>query len=259
MRLQHIVSSIVLTAGLVTMSTQARAEEPEELRELGYGHPGNNRLTLSASLMSGQRRGLDAVPVIPVDPAAPVPSTVTKEDYSRSAAWLSYEYYTYFSKTRFDTLVGMEFLGAVGFITPEVADPERKPEPHENWTKVHAQMDVAIDYALVHWGGGLPGRVVFGAGGGGEIGSYWHNEDAMAYPLLLGRVQLFPSQSLGVHLAYKWIPTTTGDYTVSDHRTEAAVALGSWQLGARFALTNVDFAGQTLSTSSLGLMGAYVF
>ncbi len=262
MRLNRDMIGMVVVTVISAWAANVRAEEPEELRELGYGHPGNNRFALTVGRTAGER-GMPGTTTTDPMTGASVTNPAVKEDYSQLAVWASYNYYTFWDKTRFDTLVGGEFSASVGYVSQETADPERKPEPTEDWSKFHAQMDWTFDYALVHWGGGLPGRVVFGAGAGGELGSYWYNKDASAYPLLRGRLQLFPNQSLGVHLGYRWIPTTTGDYTVREHLFDGAVNLQNWQVGARATLTQVldvkDVGGQDLSSLQLAATVGYVF
>ncbi len=269
MRATHLFTITTLIAAAVSLSSVARAEEPEELLELGYGHPGNNRLSVSGGMLEGERPwtpdGDVAVdPNVNPNPVPPTPVATPlvepKEKYNRAVGWVTYEYYSFWDKTRFDTLVGTEFLVGAGYLTPEKADPERVIERSANWSKPHLKAEFAFDYAPIHWGGGLPGRLVFGLGAGAELGSYWQNEDGRTYPLVAGRAQLFPNQSFGIHLAYHWMPTCTGNYKVREHRYEATVALGSWQLGVHGTETRVlDASDTALMSRHLGGLIGYTF
>jgi hypothetical protein len=238
MRYTITLATALSSLATLLLSSSAFAED-DALRENGFGYAGDMRLELSASMLNGQRPGLmqtDAQPD-PVTGLVPGPG---KEDYSRTLGFLTFEYLTFFDKTRYDSLVGAEFGMALGYVSSEKADPERAEEPSKDWVGVHFKMDGAFDYALIHWEGSLAGRVVFGMGVGGEIGSYWHTEDGRLYALLVGRLQLFIGEGAGVHLSYRHLPATTSDYTVREHSLDATVALSSLHVGARYEQTSVQ-------------------
>ncbi len=145
---------------------------------------------------------------------------------------------------------------SLGYIGAEKADPVRQSEPSANWSKFHGRFEGAFDYALLHWQGGAAGRVVLGAGAGGELGSYWHTDGGRLYPILQSRLQLFPG-ALALDLAYRFIPTTTGDNAVREHRFSACLGINSFRLGAEATLLKVRTPAQEWfdSTTLGGTLG----
>ncbi|MDX2056045.1 MAG: hypothetical protein SFV15_26825 [Polyangiaceae bacterium] len=257
-----LLFTISLGLSLALIPNLAHATDLDDLDENGWGQAGVSRLALSAYRLSGTRPAAPVAPDLnqPVMPAPGAPTPSPTEDYSRTQAWLTYDLYGYFDKTRFNTLVGAELSAGLGFFTPEAADPERATEPSKDYSKIHARLDMAMDYAPIHWGGSLGGRWVFGAGFGGELGSSWYTDGARVYPLLLTRLQFFLGESSALHFAGHWLPSTSDANDVSELRLEGSYAIGSVDLGASLQRPVVGGIPQgKLSATAMGLVLGYIF
>jgi hypothetical protein len=236
--MRYVTTPALLALYASFVSSLALAQTSSDPGYSGWGQAGSNSLYAGASFLNGQR---------------PDEAKSGPERYQRIQGWLCYQLYGYYDKTRFDTLVGGEISAGFGYVTPESANPGRSPEPSDNWTRVHFRSEGAFDYALVHWSGAVAGRVVFGAGGGFEFGSSWYNRHSQAYPLILGRIQLFFGGSTGLHLAYHFIPITTDKWRDQEQSGEVLLSLRWFQLGAQVQYVRVvDALPQILAITNIG-------
>ena len=221
--MRRIACSWLVLLAISTASTTVLADEAEDADNAGWGHLGNNHLCANLSFLNGHRL------------ASPDGGD---ESYHRLQTWLMYHLYGYFDRTYLGTLVGGEISVGFGYVSPETADPQRHPEPSENWKPVHFKFEGAFDYALVHWGGPVGGRIVFGAGGGFELGSSWYSVTGDTYPLILGRFQLFFGQAVAFDARYLYVPITSdaGRHTafrVQEHKSEALLSYRHFYAGAQ--------------------------
>jgi len=256
--------TLALGFALATFGAARVGHADDDAKENGWGKAGSLRLSLNPALVSGKRPGVPPAlmpnPMIPAVPATPTVAGPIVEDYSRTQAWINFDYYGYFDKTRFDTLVGGEFTFGLGYFSAEAADPKRAKEPTEDYTKIHAKLDSAIDCAVIHWDGSMAGRVVIGAGFGGELGSSWYTDGGRVYPLLLSRFQLFLGETNALHFSAHWLPSTSDSRDVSNLRLEGSYALGGLDLGATLEHAIIKGGPESrLTTTSFGVLAGYIF
>jgi hypothetical protein len=245
-----IACSWLVLLGASMASGPTLAGDVLDLTNAGWGRAGNNHLWASVSFLNGDR---------------PVGTDGGVESYHRLQTWLMYQYYSYFDKTYLGTLVGGEISVGFGYVSPESANPSRQPEPSENWKPVHFKSEGAFDYALVHWDGLVAGRIVFGAGGGVELGSSWYSVNGNSYPLILGRMQLFFGDSVALHAKYQYVPITSDaardtSYRIQEHHAEAFVSYRHFYAGAQFqsVVVVVPKTG-TLVANDIGAMIGALF
>ncbi len=170
------------------------------------------------------------------------PNVATKT-YKRNGFGLDFDMFGFGDATRFDTLLGAEWLVKFGsYSAPTI---EGEPNNAADGNKLMFRMDAAADYGLLHWDGNIRGRVSGGAGFGFDFdGGKWYATGGRAYAQLLGRVQLW-SNGLGLHASYHWIPGTLSDALIREHRLEGAASVGSVQGGLRAIVTTVRPPGYT--------------
>ena len=190
-----------------------------------YGEP-YSLLDITGMAASGTRRGSGDV------------------DFTRKGAQLEYRIGAFFDEDYFKTLIGVEGQFALGYqgenaykavppvmMTPVPGVPVMPavaaPPPYANdGSAFYLRCDGVFTYGLFRWKKVLPGRIVMGAGGGFEYAPRFRGgEGGEGYALLLGRLQLWPSEVVGVHL--------TAATTVGSYRLEALTSFGGWTLGAR--------------------------
>lgn len=187
----------------------------------------------------------------------PVTGATTLGDYKRSQITLDLDLYGFWDATRFDSLIGAEFLMKVGLGGTEKFD----------WGNgkggLFFRTDFAADYGVIHWDGDVRGRISFGAGAGMDFAPRWYG-GSRYYPQLLGRVQLWFGD-LGVHASWHHLPATTGEYNDREHRFELGVGTGPIHGGVRYTRTRIRSAEKAIpddakaDQSELGLfvMGAF--
>jgi len=207
----------------------ARAHADDELPEKERGMYGERLALVDITGMtaSGTRRGAGDV------------------DYTRKAGLAEFRIGGFFEEDYFKTLIGLELQVALGYQAsnaygaappPAMTMPgEPTPAPSAPYVDptsgFYMRGDVAFTYGLVRWRSILPGRVVLGAGGGFEAGPRLRGgEGGQGYALLFGRLQLWPSDLLGLHL--------TAATTVGSYRLEALGSIDGWTLGARARFIN---------------------
>lgn len=191
-----------------------------------YGEP-YSLLDIAGMAASGTRRGSGDV------------------DYTRKGLQLEYRIGGFFDEDYFKTLIGLEGQFALGYqgensygappapamTIPNPGGPITPPvvtaAPYANdGSAFYLRCDGMFTYGLLRWKKVLPGRIVMGAGGGFEVGPRLRGgEGGEGYALLLGRLQLWPSEAVGIHL--------TAATTVGSYRLEALGSLDGWTLGAR--------------------------
>ncbi len=222
----------------------------------GYGDK-VGRVGGSYSMITGTRPAFGA-PSLPGTPGA-------RQDFTRSAFDVDFDIMGYWDATRFDTLIGGELSAKLGVHTNEKTDPEAKDDPKKDNSKIFLRMDMAADYALIHWGGSFRGRIAFGAGFGFDYDSpKWYTDGGRFYPLLIGRLQLWGGDAFGLHFAYHHVPTTANDKRIREHRFEGGLGMGALHAGLRFVMTRVladDVPNATADFESRELGGyvAYAF
>jgi hypothetical protein len=243
--MKRVPSAAGVALGVALTSTVLAADVSSDPAYNGWGRAGDHSVEAVVSLRDGRR---------------PDASASAPERYQRFQGWVFYQYYAYHDKTRFDTLVGGEIGAGVGYVSPEVADPVRSPEPSKRWVPLHFRSEGAFDFAVVHWQGTIAGRLLFGAGAGFEIGSNWYSPTGQAYPLVLGRFQLFLGSSGGLHLTYHLVPITSDTwkkhpYRVMDHRGDALLSLGRYHLGAQVQYSRLAGAlPRALTATTIGIV-----
>jgi len=160
-------------------------------------------------------------------------------DYTRKAGLAEFRFGGFFDEDYFKTLIGLELQVALGYqasnsygaapppaLMPAPGAPAATETYVDPTSGFYMRGDVAFTYGLVRWHHVLPGRVVMGAGGGFEAGPRLRGgEGGQGYALLFGRLQLWPSDSLGLHL--------TAATTVGTYRLEALGSISSFMFGAR--------------------------
>lgn len=201
--------------------TRARADDDLPEKERGsYGEP-IALVDIAGMSASGTRRGSGDV------------------DYTRKAGIAEFRIGGFFEEDYFKTLIGGELQVGLGYQGSNDYGAPPAPvmvpgQPTQTVTAPYVdpssgfylRMDAAFTYGLVRWKSALPGRVVMGAGGGFEAGPRLRGgEGGSGYALLFARLQLWPAESLGLHL--------TAATTVGSYRLEALASYDNWTLGAR--------------------------
>jgi len=216
----------LLSVAAVVVPTPARAESIPDNEEGTFGEH-YSLLNLSGMAASGTRRGSGDV------------------DYTRKGGALEYRVGGYFDEDYFKTLIGLEGQFALGYqaensygsppapvmMMPVPGQPA--PEvtltaPYSNQDKsgYYVRADGLFTYGLLRWNRVLRGRLVMGIGGGFEAAPRFRGgEGGQGYAILLGRLQLWPSETTGLHL--------TATTTVGSYRLEALGSIDGWTLGAR--------------------------
>jgi hypothetical protein len=219
----------VLTALLAP--SQARADDIPSDEEGAFGEH-YSLLDVTAMMASGTRRGSGDV------------------DYTRKGTQLEYRVGGFLEENYFGTQLGLEAQLGLGYqgendyepaeIVPAETDPlapvQPAPvvaEPYSNTGKsaLYFRTDVLFTYGLLHWKQALPGRLVFGLGGGFEYAPRFQGgEGGEGYGILLGRLQLWPNKDWGLHL--------TATTNIGSYRAEALASYSGWTFGARVRWLN---------------------
>jgi hypothetical protein len=235
----RILPSLPLTALLIAAGclTPALAHASDEIPSEEEGTFGEqySLLDIAGMAASGTRRGAGDV------------------DYTRKGGQLEYRIGGFFEQDYFKTLIGLEGQFALGYqgenafgAPPPAAAPvpgqpavaAMAPYGNQDTSAFYLRADALFTYGLFHWNKVMRGRIVMGAGGGFEAASRLRGgEGGEGYALLLGRLQLWPSESLGLHFSAS---TTVGSY-----RLEALGSLDGWTLGARARWLNATRADLT--------------
>ena len=187
-------------------------------------------------------------------------------DYTRTGAMAEFTFGGFFQEDYFKTLIGLEGQFALGYqgensfgsaptpmAIPGQPAPVALTAPYSDAdnSAYYVRCDAVFTYGLFRWKKVLPGRLVMGAGGGFEAAPrYRGGEGGEGYALLLGRLQLFPSETLGVHL--------TAATTVGSYRLEALVNFDSWTVGGRARWLNAIHSDQT-QERQFQLVAGYMF
>ena len=227
---KRMLPSLTLAAslGIALSLAPARAHAEDDIPSKEQGMYGDQiaLLDIVGTAASGTRRGSGDV------------------DYTRKAALAEFRIGGFFEEDYFKTLVGAELQVALGYQGNDsygaAPPPAMMPAPGAPATTApyvnptsgfYMRGDVAFTYALIRWNRALPGRVVMGAGGGFEAGPRLRGgEGGQGYALLFGRLQLWPSESVGLHF--------TAATTVGSYRLEALGSIDGWTLGARARWTS---------------------
>jgi hypothetical protein len=203
-------------------------------------------------MLSGDR------PITSTTPGVPG-VTATSQKYTQNAALLVFDVLGFWDTTRFDTLIGAEMVSKIGAYTGPKGDGISAEETDK--TKLYFQLDAAMNYGLLHWDGAIKGRISGGAGFGFDLnGTRWWTQSGRAYPMLLARLQL-GTDTLSAHASYHYIPTTTNDAFVREHRFEGALGLGALHAGLRLTLTPARLTDTSdwYTSRELGAFLAYAF
>ena len=240
------VAALVAVAVLLVPS-RARADDIPSNEEGTFGEK-YALLGLSGMAASGTRRGSGDV------------------DYTRTGAVAEFTVGGYFAEDYFKTLIGMEGQFALGYqgensfgaapapiVMPGQPVPVAPAAPYSDADKsaYYLRMDGVFTYGLFRWNRVIRGRLVMGAGGGFEAAPrYRGGEGGEGYALLLGRLQLFPSETMGIHL--------TGATTVGSYRLEALVNFDSWTFGGRARWLNAIHSDRT-QERQFELIAGYMF
>ena len=210
------------------------------------------RLGGYVGMLSGDRPVTQSTPGVPG-------STTTAQKYTQTAVALDFDVLGFWDATRFDTLIGAELITKIGGYTGAKGDGISAEETDKN--VLFFRMDAAADYGLLHWDGAIKGRISGGAGFGFDLnGSRWWTQSGRAYPLLLARLQL-ATGGLSGHASYHYIPTTTNDSFVREHRFEGALGIGALHAGLRLTLTPARLTDTSdwYVSRELGAFIAYAF
>lgn len=228
------MTKTLFTAATLTLASAASAGDTVNLEEheaKGYFDK-VGRVGAFVGIVSGTEPRTEPLSGGSVGPTGAV--LPTTRDYKRTGFGVDFDLLGFWDATRFDTLLGAELLMKLGGYTSPKSDTTTETEADK--TNILFRMDAAADYGLIHWGGAIKGRISGGAGFGFDIdgGRWW--APGRAYPLLLARVQL-GTDSLALHGSYHYVPTTTNEAFVREHRFEAAAGIGALHAGVRLVLT----------------------
>ncbi|MBK7402940.1 MAG: hypothetical protein IPJ34_43630 [Myxococcales bacterium] len=194
-----------------------------------------------------------------VSTTSPTP-TIETGKVSRSAIGFDLDLMGFWDATRFDTLLGAEMKLQLALIKGD--EIQRNGTVAADTNKLFFRWDAAFDYGLLHFGTakGVRGRLGGGAGFGADYDSgRFGTTGGRVYPLLLARAHLFLTEDFGGHLAYHYVPTTTNDAKIREHRFELAGSISSLQAGVRYVLTRI-YAGDTpYETKEGSVFVAYAF
>jgi len=255
-KIRTLVTSVLALGALALVPTRAHAGDTVKLEEheaKGYFDK-IGRVGLFYGMVSGER------PVGGNIGGVSGPS-VPSEKYTRNGFGLDFDLMGFWDATRFDTLLGAELITKFGSYKAETVDGATETQADKSFFMF--RMDAAADYGLLHWDGPMKGRISGGAGFGFDLdGGKWYAEKGRAYALLLARIQLSLG-GLGLHGSYHWVPTTTNDPYVREHRLEGAVGIGPLHAGLRFTITTARPVNYTADTPFIanegGLFVAYAF
>ncbi|MEO6599064.1 MAG: hypothetical protein ABIQ16_04275 [Polyangiaceae bacterium] len=187
-------------------------------------------------------------------------------DYTRKGVSAEFTVGGYFAEDYFKTLIGLEGQFALGYqgensfgavpapvVVPGQPVPITPTAPYSDadHSAYYLRVDGVFTYGLFRWNRVVRGRLVLGAGGGFEAAPRFRGgEGGEGYALLLGRLQLFPSETVGVHL--------TGATTVGSYRLEALINFDSWTLGGRARWLNATHTDET-QERQFQLLAGYMF
>lgn len=251
--------TIKLAAALATLALAASAHAGDSVRleeheSKGYFNK-TGRVGAFVGLVTGSQPYMG-----PTTYTGGVPNpTPAGTDYKRTGFGVDFDLLGFWDATRFDTLLGAELIAKVGGYTAPKGDGTSETEGDK--THLFFRTDAAADYGLIHWDGAIKGRISGGAGFGFDLnGGRWYTQSGRAYPLLLARVQL-GTDSLSVHGSYHYVPTTTNDAYVREHRFEAAAGLGALHAGVRLTITPAKLteAADWYVSRELGAFVAFAF
>ena len=160
-----------------------------------------------------------------------------ERSYIQQGVGLDIEAFGFFEQTHFGTLIGAELGLSVAARNLNVLNDASQPEGGHY--SLFARAQAAIDFSFLHWDGSVPGRFVVGGGGGTDWdGERWFGK-GRAYSMLLGKFQWRPHRRLRMHLGYQFLPMTTGEASVQEHRFELAIAVKGTQAGVRHQRTSI--------------------
>jgi hypothetical protein len=189
-------------------------------------------------------------------PDLPNQQGASAASFTRTGIGVDFDALGFWDATRFDTLLGAEMITKLGVYSAPKTDTGGGDRNY-----MFFRMDAASTYGLLHWDGSIRGRISGGGGFGFDFdGGRWWTQSGRAYAFLLGRVQLQVG-GIGLHGAYHWVPTTTNDYFVREHRFEGAAGVGALHAGLRFTITTARHAEEQSNAVSreLGAFIAYAF
>jgi len=175
--------------------------------------------------------------------------------FTRMGYGVDFDLLGFWDATRFDTLLGAEMLMKLGSYSAP------KTDGVADKSFIFFRMDAASTYGLIHWDGAIKGRISGGGGFGFDLdGGRWWTESGRAYAFLLGRVQLQVG-NIGLHGSYHWVPTTTNEYFVREHRFEGSAGVGALHGGLRMTVTTAHAPDvpDNAVTRELGAFLAYAF
>lgn len=231
--LPSLAVAALLASALTLAPSRARAEGDIPENEQGLYGKSIALIDVVGVAASGTRRGAGDV------------------DYTRQAGLAEFRIGGFLEEDYFKTLVGLELQVALGYqgsnsygaapprmAVPGEPAPTNTPPYVDPTSGFFMRGDVSFDYALIRWSKLLPGRIVLGAGGGFEAGPRLRGgEGGQGYALLLGRLQLWPSEVVGLHF--------TAATTVGSYRLEALGSIDGWTLGGRCRWLNATHSDLT--------------
>jgi len=221
-RMLPALSAAVLCAAISLVPTPAHADGIPDNEAGAFGEH-YSLLNLSGMAASGTRRGSGDV------------------DYTRKGAGIEYRVGGFFEEDYFKTLIGLEGQFALGYqgenaygaapaVVPMAGEPvppaTTAPYSNQDKSAYYVRADALFTYGLLRWNRVIRGRLVMGAGGGFEAAPRFRGgEGGQGYGILLARLQLWPSEAVGLHF--------TGTTTVGSYRLEALGSFDGWTFGAR--------------------------
>ena len=244
--LPSLAVAALLAVAVSLVPSRAHAEDIPSEEEGTFGEK-YALFSLSGMAASGTRRGAGDV------------------DYTRKGLAAEFTIGGFFEEDYFKTLIGLEGQFALGYqgensfgaaptpmaIPGQPAPLAVAPYSDSDHSAYYLRCDAVFTYGLFRWNKVMRGRLVMGAGGGFEAAPRFRGgEGGEGYALLLGRLQLFPSETVGVHL--------TGATTVGSYRLEALVNIDSWTLGGRARWLNAIHTDQT-QERQFELVAGYMF
>jgi hypothetical protein len=225
---------------------EARADSERYDPFEGYGTH-SLRLGLDADVTSGTLPGSQAT-------------------YSQKRLMAEFNVMAFGSPTVFGTLLGVEFNLAAG--VRGLGVPAQTPgwNQEEDGVGFTMRTDLEFSYDLIRWKVlALRQRLLLNAGGGFDYNSHpWQllngSEGWRAYPLIGGHLQSYLGDSVLLDVAYRYVPTQSKDSVGTEHRVQAALGIGSFMLGVKFATTQLlGSAEGPLAQTSVGGFADWVF